>query len=691
MLVNDMADVNVDAATMASDTAARSSATAAAAATEMLESLSGGCICCTLRPDFVRQLAEMAATVPRLDAIIVESTGISEPQQVAEVFDIGQDDDASDDTGDASDDTGDAASAEDAAAAAKAAELARLAEMLRSRCRLDCMVTVVDALNFAADLRTTSDSLVDRGMALSAGDSRSVSELLIEQVEFANIIYVNKLDLVPADEAARLVALLRTLAPRASVRTCVRSAVPPEDVLDTRLFDMAAARTSPGWLASLAGEHVPESIEFGISNFVFRARRPFHPGRLYALLFSELSEQQAGSSAGGGGSAAPHAPSGAAAMAAARMQVVKASGRSSKGGGGSSSSAAAEVPAVTLPAHPCAAHLPPAPPADVAALARVVRSKGIAWLGADWGHRQRLDWGQAGKVWQFSPGAPWLAATPLREWPDDAVRGLAASGLWQSGSGDKDDAHYVGDRETELVLIGVGMDAAAVRAALEHALLSDDEMVRVYKPALAEDAVEAAAEAPAIARALALAAEAETAAAAGGADERDSSAAELRCSKPADAVSTSTRPAMLARAQRREMERALAVMMEPAWAGGWDFEDEDEDGTDEDTDGEDVQCGGGAAASAASALYARAYPPAAPALALAPSLAAAAAAAPADGALAAMMDDGGDAAAHDVARACEVGGGGGGDAAAPDPPRPPPPAAVGSKRSRAAESSSTNI
>jgi len=106
-----------------------------------------------------------------------------------------------------------------------------------------------------------------------------------------------------------------------------------------------------------------------------------------------------------------------------------------------------------------------------------------------------------------------------------------------------------------------------------------------------------------------------------------------------------------------------------------------------------VQCGGGAAASAASALYARAYPPAAPALALAPSLAAAAAAAPADGALAAMMNDGGDAAAHDVPRACgfEVGGGGGGDAAAPDPPRPPPPAAVGSKRVRAAVSSSTNI
>lgn len=600
MLVNDMADVNVDAATMASDTAARKhgrggkrsrtsaspqapAVAAAAAASEMLESLSGGCICCTLRPDFVRQLAEMAAVTPRLDAIIVESTGISEPQQVAEVFDIPAADGA----------LAELPGEQVEEADAKDAELARWAATLRERCRLDCMVTVVDALNFPRDLRSSADSLVDRGMALSSSDARTVSELLVEQVEFANVVYINKLDLVSPSEAGRLVALLRALAPRADVRMCTHSAVPPEAVLDTRMFDLAAARASPGWLASLTSAHVPESVEFGITNVIFRARRPFHPGRLYALLFSELQTGGKGERNDAGvddreGSEVAGAPLDGEPKTSA-PEVAKKRGRRSGGGGAAASAAASTAgPRVDAPKHPCAAHLELATPADVLALSHVVRSKGVAWLGTDWGHRQRLDWSQAGKIWQFSPGAPWLGAAPLDEWPEGAAAALNSRGTWRG-----DDA-FVGDRESEVVLIGVGMDCATVLGALQRALLTDAELEDKYKPALVEDAAYAAAEASAIARKLA----AETVTVdSTGASGRSTTSSRLRSknrvasgSNSATGAAPPQPPVPFTRAQRREMERALSALRSPAWAGGWEFEYED-DSEDEDADDDDGSMG----------------------------------------------------------------------------------------------------
>jgi hypothetical protein len=237
------------------------------------------------------------------------------------------------------------------------------------------------------------------------------------------------------------------------------------------------------------------------------------------------------------------------------------------------------------PKHPCAAHLELAPPADVLAISHVVRSKGVAWLGTDWGHRQRLDWSQAGKIWQFSPGAPWLSTTPLDEWPEGAAGELSSRGTWRG-----DDA-YVGDRESEIVLIGVGMDGAAVLGALQRTLLTDAELEGKYKPALVEDALDAAAEATAIARTLAAetAEVASTAASGGGSSASHAKfRVKSRAASSGDSATgtdSNKPPVPFTRAQRREMEQAVSALRSPAWAGGWEFEYED-DSEDEDADDE---------------------------------------------------------------------------------------------------------
>ncbi|WP_213298461.1 GTP-binding protein [Paraburkholderia sacchari] len=260
VIVNDLAAVNIDAS-LVRDAAALSHVE------ERLVELSNGCICCTLRDDLlaeIRRLADPAQAGQRFDAILIESTGIAEPMPIAETFTFADEDGTT---------------------------LADIA-------RLDTMVTVVDAFNFLRDY-ASADPLAERGVAASDTDDRTIVELLIEQVEFCDVLVLNKADLVSEDELARLQHILARINPRAVQVVSRHGQVPLAEVLNTGRFDFDAAASAPGWLTSLhehdhdhddggASHHAhSEADEYGIGNFVYRARKPFHPERLWALLNQE--------------------------------------------------------------------------------------------------------------------------------------------------------------------------------------------------------------------------------------------------------------------------------------------------------------------------------------------------------------------------------------------------------------------
>ena len=245
VIVNDMSEVNIDAA-LVRDGGATLSRTE-----EKLVELSNGCICCTLRDDLLREVARLADE-GRFDYLLIESTGVSEPLPVAQTFTF-------------ADEAG---------------------RSLQEITRLDTMVTVVDAAEFL-DHFHGSEALADRGLALGEEDERTLADLFADQVEFADVLVVNKIDLATADERAELREVLRRLNPRARIVEAERGRVPLSDILHTGRFDMLAAQSSAGWILELQREHAPETEEFGIGNFVFRARRPFHPRRFWDFIHGE--------------------------------------------------------------------------------------------------------------------------------------------------------------------------------------------------------------------------------------------------------------------------------------------------------------------------------------------------------------------------------------------------------------------
>jgi len=242
VIVNDMSDVNIDGALVRQGDASLSRVD------EKLVELSNGCICCTLREDLLKEVAALARA-NRFDYLLVESTGISEPLPVAETFTFEDEQGSS----------------------------------LSSLARLDTMVTVVDA-GTLLDEWAKADGLRERRLALNDEDERTVVDLLVDQVEFANVIIINKIDRLDSPSLHALEAVLQRLNPRARILHAHQGAVPLDRILDTRLFDMDEASRAPGWLTVMRGEEVPESAEYGIGSFVYRARRPFHPRRFWALI-----------------------------------------------------------------------------------------------------------------------------------------------------------------------------------------------------------------------------------------------------------------------------------------------------------------------------------------------------------------------------------------------------------------------
>lgn len=241
VIVNDMSEVNIDAATVQNEVSLNHSE-------EKLVEMSNGCICCTLREDLLEEVTKLAQE-GRFDYLVIESTGIAEPLPVAETFTFADENGLS----------------------------------LSDIARLDTMVTVVDAINFLRDY-DEAKFLTETAESLGEDDERSVADLLVDQVEFADVILISKTDLAEKSEIERLLAILKTLNTSATILPISNGEVELDAVLDTQSFSFEKAQQAPGWLKEMRGEHIPETEEYGISSFAYHARRPFHPEKFYNFL-----------------------------------------------------------------------------------------------------------------------------------------------------------------------------------------------------------------------------------------------------------------------------------------------------------------------------------------------------------------------------------------------------------------------
>ena len=241
VIVNDMSEINIDSAIVQNEVSLNRSE-------EKLVEMSNGCICCTLREDLLEEVTKLAKE-GRFDYLVIESTGISEPLPVAETFTFADEDGVS----------------------------------LSDVAKLDTMVTIVDAVNFLKDYEEAK-YLQETGESLGEDDERSVADLLVDQIEFADLILISKTDLVSPPDKERLTAILKALNTDAKIIPIAHGKVDIDEVLNTGLFDFEKAQQAPGWLKEMRGEHVPETEEYGIGSFSYEARRPFNPEKFYQFL-----------------------------------------------------------------------------------------------------------------------------------------------------------------------------------------------------------------------------------------------------------------------------------------------------------------------------------------------------------------------------------------------------------------------
>jgi len=246
VIVNDMSEVNIDAGLVAREqTLSRTE--------EKLVEMSNGCICCTLREDLMVEVEKLARE-NRFDYLLIESTGISEPIPVAQTFTFKDEDNNID---------------------------------LSQFAYIDAMVTVVDAFNFFNDFGS-AEKLADRALTEDAADTRTIVNLLTDQIEFADILVLNKVDLVDAETLGILRAALKKLNPGARILEARFGQVDPTQLLQTGLFDFEKAESAAGWIQELQNDHVPETLEYGIGSFVFRDQRPFHPERFWRYISQQF-------------------------------------------------------------------------------------------------------------------------------------------------------------------------------------------------------------------------------------------------------------------------------------------------------------------------------------------------------------------------------------------------------------------
>lgn len=342
VIVNDMSEVNIDASLIKQGGFSRTE--------EKLVELQNGCICCTLREDLIIEVKKLVEQGD-IDYLVIESTGISEPIPVAQTFSYIDEE---------------------------------LGINLADICFLDAMITVVDANRFWHDF-ASGETLLDRKEATDESDKREVVDLLIDQIEFANILILNKTDLVDREDVKELRAVIHKLNPGAKIIETSFSNVALAEILDTHLFDFEEASQAAGWIQELMNEHIPETEEYGISSFVYKQKRPFHPERFMAWLENW--------------------------------------------------------------------------PVDV------VRAKGFFWLAS----RNKITGllSQAGPSITIQGAGEWIATYPKEEQAQILKEEPELLEKW-------DDLY--GDRMTEIVMIGVGMNRDEIEATLNQCLLTDEEM-----------------------------------------------------------------------------------------------------------------------------------------------------------------------------------------------------------------------
>ncbi|KAK6088905.1 CobW/HypB/UreG [Seiridium cupressi] len=427
VIVNDVGALNIDAALLSTHDVTRKE--------EQIVAMQNGCICCTLRGDLLEEVARLAED-KKVDYLVIESSGVSEPMQVAETF--------SEEFAEMH-----VAAGYDLEAEAETQEgetsNKRLAEILKSGglskvARLDTCVTVVDAVNFMKDFQT-ADFLVDRQTDVPKEDDRNISDLQVDQVEFADVLVINKCDLVSRDEVNRIRGVINKLNPDAKVLTSVKSRLDLGGILDTRLFSYGKATLSAGWLKSLKEEVNPETEEYGIGTFVYRARRPFHPERLWNMVkdvFVVIQTEY---------------------EAVDDMEVDDADGEESE------NESDIEMDDEEQPQLNPQARLESKMSDET--FGPLLRSKGFFWLAT----RPKMygEWSQAGVMLTISGGDVWRCEVPEAEWPEDAQTRAAIikdfDGEWQ-------------DRRQEIVFIGQKMRSGGeerLRSALDACLLSNKE------------------------------------------------------------------------------------------------------------------------------------------------------------------------------------------------------------------------
>lgn len=342
VIVNDMSEINIDSQLIQDGGFSRTE--------EKLVELTNGCICCTLREDLMIEVEKLAKQGD-IDYIVIESTGISEPIPVAQTFtyideEVGID--------------------------------------LSKFCKLDAMITVVDAFRFWTDYES-GETLLERKQTDDEYDQRDVSDLLIDQIEFADILLVSKIDLVTPEYAEAFQSFLRKMNPDAEIHLIENGVINTSVLLNRHLFDFEKASSGAGWIKELNEEHIPETEEYGISSFVYKRKRPFHPKRWEHWL-SDFPQE-------------------------------------------------------------------------------IVRSKGFFWLAS----RNKMAGllSQAGSSIQFQGAGYWIATLPKVQQQQIFEEDCTISSRW-------DDEH--GDRQTEIVFIGMDMDKEEIEVALDACLLRDDEM-----------------------------------------------------------------------------------------------------------------------------------------------------------------------------------------------------------------------
>ncbi|KAK9489282.1 CobW/HypB/UreG, nucleotide-binding domain-containing protein [Lipomyces doorenjongii] len=471
IIINDMSALNIDASLITHHKVTTTK--------EKLIQLQNGCICCTLRGDLLSELATLAKS-GAFQYVVIESTGISEPMQVAETF-TSEFSRALMDDQEAAAGNGNYGSDESEKAILK--EIVDLGG-LHNVAVLDTTVTVVDAFNFFAEFET-ADFLSDRqkkgGEAVPEDDERTIADLMVDQLEFADVIIVNKIDSVDTHTLSRIKNVIVTLNPRAKVLTANYSKVDAREIICTNSFDFEQAATSAGWLRSLhemtrrdgyggrgSGKRLapkPETDEYGISNFVYRRRRPFHPKRLYQLIHDKFvlcqfqvdddsqDEDDENSDAEMNDADEKNA-------SRKRRRLSEEPENDSDDGEERESdedNLSAEVPPEQLIKNKKSSPV----------FSSLIRSKGYIWLASR--ALQHGEWSQAGAMLTIQGGGPWFCVLDHAMWPEDpdVVANIKADfeGKW-------------GDRRQELVFIGEHIDPKQISDAFDHCLLTDKEMAK---------------------------------------------------------------------------------------------------------------------------------------------------------------------------------------------------------------------